>query len=349
VVEKHRDSWDEYTGLFEHPLTIRDVFDGLFYSFNLKNFLISFFFLASIASVASIAGAVVINNEETLREYPVFWGITGFVLSMVLYYALDVMLYLISKNAVYRIKHGQNCPFWEMPSELGHDLRLVMFFSISFIVLFTLFIAAPAVLMKDGGLLFTGILSPIIVISVSVWIIILLLKNFLYAIMALRSRSLTETCVTLYRFVAVENINLPVYSIIICLLSLLFFSAPVFAIFAGTAALAMLFGINTGALFTHDSTASAAGLFDVLRFVIAGAPEGEFVIKFSIAIAAFFLFIILMGLSAWFVAVSQSLASISVIIMESNPGHSINRLTVLIGIAIYFFLMMVAAAFMRAG
>lgn len=184
---------------------------------------------------------------------------------------------------------------------------------------------------------YEGIFHSFNLILVSIIIFIFFFKNILYSFIAFRNRNFHDTFSGIFRFLAIENINVPVFLFLICSITCCVFLFIHSIVILGLSFIIFLLAPaisgNIGFSATGISPSASAGKFGKLTEVLVkfAGPlnDGAPLIIFS----TFLVFIFILS---YIINLNQTLSSVAVMIMESNPGRSINKKVILFIIGIIF-------------
>jgi len=325
-----KESWSLYRGLTDLRPTLKNILDGIFYSFNLKNILLSFVVLLSFSIVLSLFILIVYNNISFFIEHPFISGAILFILFVLLAYIYDIHLYLLSLNTFNRINTGISMKFSMAKYEIANDLKSIFILSIGIIIIFT-FLFFPISLMDfRPGFIYEGIFHSVFVLLAIIIISIFYFKNIICAFIALKSRNVKYTFKNLFQFFVVENINIPIYifftniisTIIAVTLFLLLIGVIVFISIILSASLAP-------ETFFTSTFGNFSGLFaNLSNFMGAG-----------IVLVSISTYIVLLFIFSYIINLIQTLSTVSVYIMESNPGDSVSKNAILITILAVFIVL----------
>jgi len=325
VIEGQKDPWSQYRGRSISGYTARDMLDGIFFSFNKKNILISFFLLVSVSLLLAVLSFIVRENMAFFTGHMVFSLLFSAGVVLFISFAYDLHLYLLSRNIFNRIANDRNIIFSKVRDEILHDSGMVFIFSAGFILCLMLLLV-PVPFLKSYGLIYSGIFYPVLfslsLLAVLAWY----LKNILYAFVALKSRSARHCAASIVRFLAVENINIPVYMFLTGAIStavLLFLS--VFFL----AAVLLIPGIVS--LFHGGGSHTGVALIESVRGMMSGMPVQSMV---GAGITGIMLFLFVLLFLAYLINLKQAISVMCVHIMESNPGRSVSRT----GLMVFFIL-----------
>lgn len=317
VIERKKDPWFSFRPLTSESPSACDILDGIFLSFNRKSFLMSFVFLAVIGAVISLFTFISMENREFFISNSLFYFICSFFVSMIAIFAFDLNLYLVSKNFIHIIKNESDIKLKHANGEIKNDIKTVFIFSAGILSLIMLLLV-PLLPLKSYGAVYAGVMFPLIYIFVVISAVLFVFKNFIYAIVASRSRSFSVTARSILKFIIVENINLPLYMVIIKFI-FIFFSAVVLFF----AALPMLICASVAGF----ATGSFSGLNSLQAMSVKLFSDGGYSSygKFGLVLFVLFSVLILVSAAAYLVNLAQALFVSAYCIIESNPGRSVNR------------------------
>ncbi len=311
VVDRRDDPWRRYRGFSREKETAPQLLEGFFFSFNLRNWLISFILLSILILFNGLFAVIGYQNANYFMARPVLSGVIIFFLFIISAYAWDMGMYLISRNTWSMIREGEIEKFSMAGDEIRHDFGVMALLS-PLMITIALLLVLPILPLREHGIIYTGILNPVLVFFSLVVLGVLYLKIFLWAFLAGRSRSFRFTLVSFLRFLRVENINVPVYLVLI---QALMFAAMIIG------GLILLAGFSFIMVALAGSTLSAGmqnpGMF--VNSLFTGYPA------FGASVFIITAGIISLGLFAWFVNLRQVFGVSAMYIMENNPGHSVHR------------------------
>ncbi len=327
VIDNKKEAWTEYKGISENNLSAKDILEGIFYSFNLKNIAVSFLFLLFFSIFILLTGFVVYENFTSFITHPFLFGVYILTSAVFLSFLYDTMLYLVTKNIFHRIHYGSNVTYSLIKHEIFNDLRSVFIVSAGMLLIFIIAVL-PAYPLKRFGILYTGIFEPVLITAALIIVFTAIFKPIIISFISLRSRRVKFTIKSLFRFIAVENINIPVYSFLnSAVMNFIYFMT---LITVGTAL------IGTGAIIILSLMPEAAQK-------IASSPQnilssiagitGSGVFDAGMIFIFFWLYILNLLILSYFISASQSLAAVSVHIMESDPGRSVSKKALLLSMA----------------
>jgi|GEM_PF-1937835 len=335
IIDGKDESWLEHKVLSNSPLSSRSIFDGIFLSFNKKNFFLSLLFLLGFSVLNLIFGIIYSNSASFFQEHSLLSGILIYSFTIFYIFAFDIVFYLISKNLFYTISHQKSIKFHEIKKEIFNDLKPIFLFSSGFLLLLGLFILPVFLFQEQYSIIYTGIFHLPLSILLIVFIGLTLFKNIFLSFIALKSRSLKQTIKSLSSFIKTENINIIFY-----------FTAINSIVLIITAAIGVL-GTLSLTLFSTSILKSSLpqlsqsfnGIFDLITKGISSVQGSSlFIKKHSTALSAgiymvgFSLTMMALIFSAYCMNLFQGLSVAALYIMEKNPGSSVNRRTLLGGI-----------------
>jgi DNA-directed RNA polymerase subunit RPC12/RpoP len=321
VVDRKDDPWRRYRGFSREKETAPQILEGFFFSFNLRNWLVSFILLSILILFNGLFAVIGYQNANFFMARPVLSGVILFFLFIVSTYAWDMGMYLVSRNTWSMIRENRIELFSRAGDEIRHDFGVMALLS-PLVITIALLLVLPILPLREHGIIYAGILNPVLVFFSLAVLGVLYLKIFLWAFLAGRSRSFRFTIVSFMRFLRVENINVPVYLILIQALM------TVAMIIGGMVLLAGFFFI----LITMAGSTLSAGMQN------PGMLLNSMFTGYSAFGASIFIItggIIVLGLLSWFVNLRQVLGVSAMHIMENNPGHSVHRGLLVIVLVIF--------------
>jgi hypothetical protein len=307
-------------------LSAKDMLEGIYLSFNLKNLLISAVALFSISFLFILVYSVAVNNADLAAGWPGAAQALVFIGAFIGFLVFDLHLYLVSKNTAHRLTHGGNIDFSMAQSEIINDLKPVGIISAGVLAAY-LVVLAPIALPGNGRVLYGGLVYPVLVpLSIAV-VVIQSMKGLLFAFIALKQRTMVSTVKDLFHFIAVENINLPLYLLFINMVSGIFFLLIIACAGAGLMLTSGMISRFAGGEFYNLPVSLFAGGGQGIAW---GAMESmPAAVKAGIMLILIFSFLLILFAAAYYISLYQALSVSAVSIMEANPGRSISRAAVL--------------------
>lgn len=332
VIDNKKEAWGAYKGIAQENLSARDILEGIFYSFNVKNIFISFLFLMIFSLLIFLNGFIIFENMTSLMTQPYLFAAYIAAAMIMLTFIYDTMLYLVSKNIFHRIHYGSNISFSLARSEILNDLLSIFAVSSGMLLIFS-FLILPVYPLKKFGILYSGIFNPVLAGAAVIFVFTSIFKPLIISFIALKSRSLKFNIKSLFRFIAVENINIPAYAFLnSAVMNFIYFIVIgiIGSALAGTAAVTILSLLPDA---VQKISSSPQNLFSAFSSI-----AGSGVFTAGLVFIIFWIAIILFILISYFISASQSLSSMSVHIMESNPGRSVSKTGYLISISAIFII-----------
>ncbi|MBN2161070.1 MAG: hypothetical protein JW807_16910 [Spirochaetes bacterium] len=317
-------------------VSAKDILEGIYLSFNLKSFLISAVGMFIICTVVFSALATAGAFQEFISGWPLLGWTAGAAVVLLCLLIFDITLYLVSRNTAHRISTGRDTRFSEEQPELYRDLALVAVISIGMILAFLL-VLAPVGFIGDGWVLYTGLLYPVIVFLAVVLFLSQWTRGMLFAFIAMKNWTVADTLRGFLRFLGRENVNIPVYMMLISFVSSVFTVLLVLLLGCGVALALAAVSVIAGTGIAGQLL--SGGLTSFTSLPGAGAP---FLAQAGIVLIVVFSYMLFLAVAAYCVVLFQTLTVVAVTIMESNPGRSVNRVAVLVCMAIPAALAVVA-------
>jgi hypothetical protein len=171
-------------------------------------------------------------------------------------------------------------------------------------------------------------------------VFILFFKRLIISFIAMRPGSAGEKMTAFGRFFAVENINLFIYSFLNHVITAaLIFCSGIFlfraAIFLMASLSAMLVPEILVSIKGLVSSISSGGMNSCLTGIVAERAD---YFHTGMIFMTFWCWLILAFFAAFIINLDQTLSVVSLKIMESNPGRSVNRSAVLIALVLLMIL-----------
>lgn len=296
------------------------IADYICHAFSLKSIGTAFIFIYLIALITSLTLYLVSKNLQFFATHRVFSGISAFILIVILKYAWDFMLYLISLNAFYRFIHERDIHYVSIPEKIISDSSVILFFSSAGIALLVFF-SIPVYLLKGSGPFYAAIFFPFLIAAAVLLVWPYMARGFLFALIAGRVRSLKNTFRVIGDFIYTENINIAVYSVIIRVVT--FFISII--IYAAVCAPLIAAAVMTG-IFTDTGEVSTAYYHEAAAYFLI-----------------FFMSLIIVFIVSSFTVLRQTLRCGAVKIMENSPGESVSGRSKIIALfALAAFLIIVS-------
>lgn len=311
--------------LKEALVSAGDIIEGLRLSFNLRNCFVSMTALFAIGLLLLCSIAVASAFPALVSEMPALGLSIAVVIGLLCVFIFDVSLYLISKNDNHRMETGIDLRYGEAIDVIRGDLKTVSLISVG-LPAACILIALPPLVIGDGRLLYVGVTYPALIVLFVALVLVQMLKNLLMAYIAARPGTVGGTLAGIMKFLARENINIPLYLILIRILSAVF---TVLVLAIPLAGILLIAGF---------ASASGAGSFLTKGGLLTGdlptlvpGSTGTLALDAQAGMVLVFLFsgVLLLFFGGYFISLWQTLSSVAVAIMESNPGRSINRTAVL--------------------
>ncbi|MCU0849135.1 MAG: PHD zinc finger domain-containing protein [Spirochaetes bacterium] len=322
IIEGRARGWPQHAGIPTHP-GARDVLDGIYLSFNLKNIIFSFCTHLCLVFLISIAAAVYYKNSVFFLEHPFMSGAIAVVLFLSMAFAYDLHLYLLSLNTFNRIQNNQNLMFSDASFEISAGARIIF-------ILFTIpplaaaLLASPMAFFSEGyGAVYASFFFPVLAASALIFMFFWGMKGMIISHMAECPVGVKNYFKGLARFLAVENINVPAYSLMISALVIFTAGVSSFLLFAG-----FLFIAGTIAGTGFPGFLNPSGMLPGELIGLAGrGPER---LSDGYYLVVFWSIMLVTLIWSWIVNLYQSLSSVSIMIMRAVPGKSMSR-TVIVG------------------
>lgn len=291
----------------DHKYYNDSIADYICHSFSRKGILTAFSFIYVISLITALTGYMVAKNPGFFSSHAVFSAISAFILILILKYAWDFLLYLLSLNAFYRFNHDKDIHYTTFSQRIFSDSPVILFFSSAGIALLV-FLSIPVYLLKESGPFYATIFLPFLLAAAAILVWPWMTKGFLYALIAGKTRSFKNTFRVIGDFIYTENINIAAYAVVIRVVTF-FISVLLLAVLSAPLIAA---AIITG-IFANAGTASTAYHYE---------DAGYFLLFFLSLLTAF--------ASAYLTVLKQTLRSAAVKIMEVCPGESISGKTKII-------------------
>ncbi len=302
-----------------------DIIEGLRLSFNLRNCVVSLIGLSLIGLLLLCFMAAATAFPTLMADMPGLGIAIAVVMGLLCVFIFDVSLYLISKNDNHRIETGTDIRYGEAVESICDDLKTVSLISVG-LPAACILLALPPILISDGRLLYVGVTYPVIIVLFVALVLVQMLKNILMAYIAAHPGTVGSTISGILKFLARENINILLYLILIRILSAVFTVVVLIVPVAGVILVAG-FASASGA----GSFLTKGGLFSGGLSTLAPGSPASLPLDAQAGMVMVFLFsgVLLLFLGAYMLSLWQTLSSVAVAIMESNPGRSIHRTAVL--------------------
>jgi DNA-directed RNA polymerase subunit RPC12/RpoP len=330
VIDNKKEAWAEYKGIPEENLSAKDILEGIFYSFNIKNITVSFLFLLFFSIFILLSGFIIFENFNSFISHPFLFAVYILFSAVFLSFLYDTMLYLVTKNIFHRIHYGSNVAYSLIRHEIFNDLISVFILSSGMLLIFVLAVL-PAYPLKRFGILYTGIFEPVLITAALIIVFVSIFKPIIISFISLRSRRAKFTIKSLFRFIAVENLNIPAYSFLnSAVMNFIYFLTIIIvgSAILGTGAIIIL-SLMPEAI--QIITSSPQNMFSAISSI-----AGSGVFNAGIIFVIFWIYILNLLILSYFISAAQSLAAVSVHIMESNPGRSVSKRAFLISLSLGF-------------
>ncbi len=336
IIDRRRENWQNYQGLSLERFSSKDILEGIYYSFNLKNILFTFFLLLACTAVVFIVSLIFTKNPAFFGENLSLSLFIIYLFAILMIYLFDIHLYMLSKSIHHSISYRENLLYSSIAPEIRNDVKQVFLISIGFILLFSLFFF-PVYLMKSRyGLVYEGIFHAINLFLLTTIFLTAFFKGIIFSFIAFRVRAPGTGLRKLISFLRIENLNLPFYSILIGAVSLVLFI--IFSLLLGGASLTIFGlmvpaftggeGMVTGQIPAGPLSGGLSGLSSLAGRFLAGSTEG--IILVAVSTGLVFLFLL-----SYTINLYQSLSTVAVYIMEKNPGRSVSRIGMLTAVILF--------------
>jgi len=317
VIDRKREGWFSFMPLKEELLSVTNLFDAVYLSFSKKNVLFTYMVLILFCIFGGIFALIVRGNIDFFGRHLLLSGFMLYLLALGSTLIFDLHLYLVSKNLVFRIEQGQSPRYSKFMPDLKIDFPSIFTVSIGLFLAFTILLF-PLYLMKSHfSLVYGGFFSGILIIFGFFFIISAYFRDILIGFITMKPRKFRDMIGSLFKFTAVENLNIPLYSFFNALIS--GFLGLIVFIIIGSAVAIILWSATAFA-----APGLTGGITD-LSHIFNPAPEAADSVWSGIVLAIIFGSLVMLFIAAWFINLIQALAVTAVRIMSSNPGRSIHR------------------------
>jgi hypothetical protein len=309
-------------------LSAGDILDGLRLSFNLRSCIVSFLALVSIGLLLFCSAVAASFAPTLLAEMPALGATLAVIIGLLCIFIFDVSLYLISKNNVHRMETGTDIRYGEAADAVLNDLKTVSLVSVGLPAACIVF-AVPFLLLGEGRILYAGITYPALVVLFAALVLAQILKNILMAYIAARPGSVGDTLAGILRFIVRENINIPLYLILTRVVSAVFFVLVMLVPLTGILLVAGIASVAGAGTYAAVNGLLSGGLSALGPGAVGNLPLD---VQTGIVLLVIFSVILFTICGSYLISLWQTLSSVAVAIMESNPGRSISRTAALIWI-----------------
>jgi DNA-directed RNA polymerase subunit RPC12/RpoP len=322
------------------PPTLKNILDVIPRFFDSTVFFLSLVFFV-FSTIILILSAVLFRNHFSFfieyREIAVF---TLFATVAIILYVYNTLLYIISKIQYYKNTHSfdENVDWRFIFFDYKEDALSILMVTIGFdCVAFMLL--SPVFILGEYGFTYAAIIFPLLFIVILCITILLLMRNFIPAILALQSLTVSGSIKFIFRFIKRELVNLPFYGLAITVTSF-FVSIIIVSLFSAALAISIAAIVSLSGSALNEAfpkimasilsmkTGSSAGLLAVI-------PEH---LTTGFIVLLVFLYIASISLLSILLNVRQSLIAQSCWIMQENKGHSVSKTGILITLGAFFFI-----------
>jgi len=331
----------------EAPLpTVTDILDILPRFFKPSSFIMSLVFAVSSIIIVLLTCLLLFKNIDFFTQHTVALILAAGCSLSVILFSYTLLLYFISKIQFYTIDH----PFDETLDwkfilfDFSEDAAVLFIISVGILISASA-IMVPAILLESWGLLYAGILFPVIFAAFLFLITAAILHRFIPAVVASRSLYPNQTIFQMVRFFIREIINIPFYLIIVDLVSCFIFLI-LGSLFFGALAL------------TSAGIAAAAGSssLEQIKTIVLSLPvlftsgSASFMdavpgqITAGIFTILFFFFIFALCFWGLMLNIKQSLITQACWIMQNNPAHSIPKYAIILALCAVFVLFIISSS-----
>jgi DNA-directed RNA polymerase subunit RPC12/RpoP len=340
IIDQRGESWTSFRGLSLERFSSREILEGVFYSFNLRNILFTFFLLLVYTAILFIVSLIFSKNALFFAGHPSLSVFIVFIITLLMIYLFDIHLYMLSKSIYHNISYEGRLSFSSIAPEINNDIKPIFFISIGFILLFSI-LFFPVYLMKSKySLVYEGIFHSVNLLLLALILFTFFFKGIIYSFIAFRVRTPKTSLRNLIGFIRIENLNLPFYSLIIEVVCLFVLIIVALLFGGGTIIIFSLIGLQSGKLFPGLFTGGLGDFSASAGTIFAGSSEGMILIIVSTGLV--FLFIL-----SYLINLYQSLSSVAVFIMEKNPGRSVSRRAILLVAVLIAVAVNLAVLFIR--
>jgi hypothetical protein len=333
VINRKKNRWFSFSPLAGDTLWVSDLPDGIFLSFNTRGVFSAFLFIIAWSVLALMLFIIARSSILFFMRHPYMAAFLVFIVSMVFIFSCDLLKYHLSKNSLSLIE--RNAPAGGIWKSGRNEIAAVGAVSTGAIILFTALILPILLLKTQFGLVYAGFLHGPLFILTLLMVFILFFKRLIISFMATRSGSAGEKMTAFGRFFAVENINLFIYSFLSRMITLaLIFCSGIFLFRAALFLMASLSAMLVPEILVNMKgfiSSMPGGMHPHLSGLLAEKAD---YFHTGMIFMAFWCWLILAFFVAFIINLDQTLTVVSLKIMESNPGRSINRNAILIALAL---------------
>ncbi|MBN1500233.1 MAG: hypothetical protein JW982_08760 [Spirochaetes bacterium] len=326
IIVDNRKNFVKQPGSRKELPVIADILSGIPLAFNFNSILLSCVYAILFLMTALLFSIIFGKNLQNLIKNPVPLIISGVIFFGIFYFLFLILLYYISKIAYFRMLNpGYKRLDWNFINfDVKEDSVVLFTIYIFSLVIFSV-LTLPVIYLSKGGVIYTGILFPVFYIIAFIVTFSLIFINYIPAIIASKSQYISDSFSEIISFFRTEFLNIPVYTIIINILSAIVYAIVNFFItlplvFTGGILLILLGG---------DSKTALMGFFSRIAAKYTGAADQFPAVSSDVTLGAIFIIIFLLVffvfLWSLMISISQTLYTKAVFIMQKNPEHSINR------------------------
>lgn len=301
--------------------------------FSVPTFLMTLLFSLAGFLLVGVVLFVVVRNISFFSSAPALLAAVIGITAFLVIYGYSILLYLIAKVRYYLIDH---------PSAGATDWKFILFDlpedAITLLLLFvcvplvTAAVAVPVHFMGKWGFLYTGFAFPVLLCLSLIGILLFVFFRTVPAIIAGKSFYIRQSIASLITFVLREALNIPVYLILIDLIT---FVISMFVLsFLWLASFLSLAGLGSLLYPTFIGQIKAeipAGAEQFIALLASGTLS--FPVKAGIILLALFFVLTALTASSFIITVRQNLTAQACWIMHTNPGKSVPRYITLLIIA----------------
>jgi DNA-directed RNA polymerase subunit RPC12/RpoP len=327
--------------------TISSIIESTACLFSAPTFLLSLVFSLASFLFLSVVSFAVIKNISFLLTNPALLAGIGAVTFFTITYVSIILFYLIAKIRYFKADH----PFadtidWKFITfDLPEDsLTLLLFFVC--VPLAALLILLPVYALNEWGLLYTAFALILFVPLVFFCVLFSAFFRVIPAVVAGKALYLRQTISSLFSFAFREALNIPVYLILIDLISFVI-SLAVLSLFFITVVVTIA-GFSlvldpslTAQIRAGVSSASFTGIAGIAA--IAGL---SFPVKAGLVIISLVLLLVIIAVYSFILTIRQNLIAQACWIMYSNPGKSVPRYVMILIMSAIALTMMGAFTFL---
>ena len=323
--------------------TISSIVDSVACFFSLTAYLLNWIFSLFVFLVSLSIYYIFLKNTSLISVHPRISFIVLFLIALIIAYVYSILIYFIAKARFFKIDHpaAEKLDWHFILFDFQEDALSLLIFAAGLPVLFSILLI-PVYAAGDYSFIYSAVFFPFLFIVIFLQLIIFFLFRYIPAIIASKSLYPRHMIVYVFSFIKREIINIPLYLIIIDLLT--FAVSGVIFIFFFSSITLILSGISVLSV-PEILPVIKCNLHTSIPMILSGSVNDTilpFHIKAGMIITLFFFLLSILSFVSFVSTVRLTLSSQSCWIMSSNPGRSVPRYIIIFFILGLSFLFLIS-------